>query len=180
MAPGRPAWKKITARFGPAVVAPDKTISRLRLGALVFSNPEARRFVNALIHPLVIAAQEKAIARIERQGRHRIFVSEAALTVEAGYAPLFDKIVVVYCPPSVQLRRLRERDAISRAEALRKIAAQMPVGEKRRYADYVIDTSGSLAQTIVQTERTYAGLLQNYELKRLEGLERSRRRSARG
>ena len=123
--------------------------------------------MNALIHPLVMAEEKRLAARLERETRATIFVSEAALTVEAGYAPLYDKVIVVHCAAAVQVRRLMERDAIGKAEALRKIGTQMPLAKKLRYADHVIDTSGSLRETIEQTEKVYAGLLQDAELKRL-------------
>ena len=167
MSPGRAAWKKIVARFGESVLCPDRTVDRGRLGRLVFSDPEARRFMNALLHPLVMAEEKRLAARLEGEKRTRVFISEAALTVEAGYAPLYDKVIVVHCAAAVQVRRLMERDAIGKAEALRKIGAQMPVAQKLRHADYVIDTSGSLRETIEQTEKVYAGLLLDADLHRL-------------
>ncbi len=165
MAPGRPAWRKIVSRFGPGVLRPDRTIDRSRLGRIVFSDPEARRFLNALVHPLVMAGKKRLMARLEREGRTKIYVSEAALTIEAGYGRFFDKIVVVHCRDGVQLRRLMARDGIGRAEALRKIGAQMPLAEKLRHADYAVDTTGSLRNTLEQTERLYAALLLDAELK---------------
>ena len=165
MAPGRPAWKKVVARFGAGVLRPDGTIDRGRLGRIVFSDPEARRFLDALIHPLVMAGKKRLMARLEREGRTKIFVSEAALTIEAGYARFFDKVVVVHCGDQVQLRRLMARDGIGEAAARRKIGAQMPLAEKLGHADYAVDTSGSLRDTVEQTERLYAALRQDAELK---------------
>jgi len=166
MSPGRPAWKKIVDRFGRDILRQDRTIDRARLGPAVFSDPSARRFLDRLLHPLVLAEQERILRRLERDGRVRIFVSEAALTVEAGYARHFDRVVVVHCSKSEQVRRLRERDRIGRAAALRKIGAQMPRKEKLRHADYAIDTSGSLAETVEQTEQAFAQLVRDAELKK--------------
>lgn len=166
MAPGRPAWKKIVARFGRSILRHDRMIDRTRLGPIVFADPSARRFLNGLLHPLVLAEQEKLVRRLGREGRVRIFVAEAALTVEAGYARHFDRVVVVDCGRTEQVRRLRERDGIGRAAAMRKIGTQMPRKEKLRHADYAVDASGSLAETVEQTERLYALLLQDAELKR--------------
>ncbi len=177
VAPGRPAWRKIARRFGPAVLRPDRTIDRPRLGAVVFSDPEARRFLDSLLHPLVLAERTKVCREVERRGHHAVFVSEAALTIEAGYARHFDRIVVVRCDDDVRLRRLIERDGIGEEEALRKIRSQMPQAEKARYADYVIDTSGSFAETVEAAERTAALLLQDAALKRMRiGRPRSRTR----
>ena len=169
MLPGRPAWKAVVARFGPGILRDDRTIDRTRLGPIVFSDPAARRFIDRLVHPLVLAEHEKAARRLAREpgARARIFVVEAALTIEAGFAGRFDRIVVVHCRKADQLRRLRERDGISRAAALRKIGAQMPVREKMKHADYTVDTSGSLAETVDQAERIYAQLVRDAELKKM-------------
>jgi dephospho-CoA kinase len=167
MSPGRPAWKKIVAFFGRDILREDRTIDRVRLGPMVFSDPAARRFLDRLLHPLVLTEQERILRRLEREGRVRIFVSEAALTVEAGYARHFDRVVVVHCTKSEQVRRLCQRDGIGRAAALRKIGAQMPRKEKLRHADYAVDTTGSLEETIEQTERVCACLRQDAELKKM-------------
>lgn len=166
MSPGRPAWKKIVGRFGKGILNADKTIDRIRLGPVVFADPAARLFLDDLIHPLVLAEQEKIVRRLEREGQAQIFVSEAALTVEAGYASRFDRVVVVHCSEAAQVRRLAERDGIDGEAALRKIRSQMSQKEKLRHADYAIDTTGSLAETVDQTERVYALLLQDAELSR--------------
>ena len=166
MLPGRPTWKKVVARFGRSVLRADRTIDRPALGAIVFSDPGARRFLDGLVHPLVLADQDRTVRRLEREGRVLIFVVEAALTIEAGYAGHFDRVVVVHCRKADQVRRLRERDGIGPTAALRKIGSQMPVRDKRRYADYAVDTSGALAETIEQAERLHAQLVQDAEMKR--------------
>jgi dephospho-CoA kinase len=169
MRPGRPAWKAIVARFGRGVLRDDRTIDRARLGRVIFSDPKARRFVDRLVHPLVLAEHEKAARRLAREtGRGpRILVVEAALTIEAGFARHYDRVVVVHCGKAEQVRRLRERDGIGRAEALRRIGAQMGRREKLAYADYAIDTSGPLAATVEQAERLYARLVHDASLQTL-------------
>lgn len=186
MAPGRAAWKRIVARFGPAILKPDRTIDRAKLGRLVFSDPAVRRFVNRVVHPLVRAEEDRMVRRLEREGRTRIFVSEAALTIEAGFAKRYDRIVVVDCPREEQIRRLAARDGLGRTEALRRIGTQMPRREKRRRADYIIDASGTLRSTVDQTERLYAQLLLDAEAKgsrpdgTRDGLSRAPSRRASG
>jgi dephospho-CoA kinase len=165
MVPGRPAWKEIVARFGRSILRPDRTIDRAALGAIVFSDAGARRFIDGVVHPLVLADQEKAFRRVAREGRARLFVVEAALIVEAGYAARFDRVVVVRCSRTEQVRRLRARDGITRAAALRKIGSQMPLRDKLRHADYAVDASGTLAETIEQAERLFAQLMRDAELK---------------
>lgn len=166
MEPEKPAWKKIVAHFGEKILNEDKTINRKKLGTIVFSDKKERMFLNKLLHPFVIEKKKEKVDRLQTEGRYKIFVSEAALTLEAGFASFFDKIVVVYCQKEIQIKRLMERDQISREEAMKKIEAQMPPQEKLKLADYVIDSSGSLQKTVEQTERVFRSLMIDYELKR--------------
>jgi dephospho-CoA kinase len=165
MRPHRRAWKQVVAHFGPKVLNPDQTINRSRLGAIVFSDEKERQFLNSLVHPLVLEKKKQAIRRLEKKGKYKVFVSEAALTIESGFVRFFDKIIVVHCPEEMQIKRLMQRDRISRREALQKIRSQMPSLEKQSYADYVIDTSGSLDNTERQTDRVYMSLLADYRRK---------------
>jgi dephospho-CoA kinase len=168
MLPRTPAWKAIVSRFGREVLRADGTIDRARLGRIVFADRVARRFLDRLVHPLVLAEHEKAVRRLERAagGRARIFVVEAALTLEAGYARHFDRVVVVHCPKAEQVRRLRLRSGLSGREALRRIGTQRGRKEKLARADYAIDTSGPLAVTVEQAERLFAQLVRDAELKK--------------
>jgi len=169
MTPETPAWRAIVERFGPAVLRDDRTVDRRRLGRLVFADPAARAFLNGLLHPLVMARTRELVRDLEREGRVKIFVSEAALTIEAGFASFFDRVVVAACPEETQVQRLMERDGIERDEALRRVRSQQPAMQKRRAAHYVIETSGTLAETIEQCERVYAALMRDYEEKRNRG-----------
>ncbi len=164
-APEMPAWKALVAHFGEKILDPDKTINRHTLGAIIFADKKERDFLNHLLHPMVMAKKKELIQKIKEQGDYKIFVSVAALTIEAGFAKLFDKIIVVHCDRKTQLKRLMERDSISRKEALEKIKSQMPSEKKREFADYTIDTSGSFRQTLEQTEQVYRNLMIDFELK---------------
>lgn len=166
ISPGGAAWKEIVKHFGPAILNPDRTVNRKLLGKVVFSSDADRQFLNRLLHPLVLRRKRQTIRRLERLGRHRIFVSEAALTIESGFGPLFDRVVVVHCSEKVQVERLIKRDGITRSEAGRRIRSQMPAAEKIRHADYLIDTSGSLAETMEQAHRLYRSLLADFREKR--------------
>lgn len=146
MAPGGPVYEKVVEAFGARVVAADGSIDRRALGAIVFADGDARARLNGLVHPAVRAEEKARAARIEGEG-HAVVVSEAALLVEAGAHLRFDRLVVVHCPPDEQLRRLQGRDGISEREARSRLEAQMPIGEKRRFAHLEVDTGGSLAET---------------------------------
>ena len=167
-APGMPAWKALVSHFGEKILNQDKTINRLALGAIVFADTREREFLNNLIHPMVMAKKREIIEKIGQEGRYKIFVSVAALTIEAGYIKFFDKIIVAHCDKETQLKRLMERDDIDRKKALEKIDSQMPREKKLDFADYVIDTSGSLQQTLEQAEKVYRNLIIDSELKSLE------------
>lgn len=164
-APEKPAWKEIVDHFGQNILNEDKTINRARLAKIVFEDKDERRFLNKLLHPLVLEKKKEAIKALRREGRYKIFISEAALTIEAGFADFFDKIIIVYCKKETQVKRLMDRDNISRKEAFKKIKAQMKPEKKLKYADYVIDSSGSLKSTIEQTERVFRQLMLDYEMK---------------
>lgn len=165
MEPGRPAWKEIVDHFGTNILNKDRTINRSSLGALIFADKKERHFLNALLHPLVMEKKKEVICRLRKEGQYRIFISEAALVLEAGFASFYDKIVVVHCPPEIQIKRLMKRDSINRQQAQKKIGAQMAPEEKTKQADYLIDSSGSLVHTVEQTERVFRNLMLDYELK---------------
>ena len=165
MEPEKPAWKKIVAHFGKKILEEDKTIDRSQLGKIVFSDAKERRFINELMHPLVFEKKKEVITRLEKEGHYNIFVSEAALTIEAGFADFFDKIIMTYCRQEDQIKRLMERDGISRKQALTLMKSQMQPPEKLKHADYIIDSSGSLQSTVEQTERIYRNLMNDFEMK---------------
>ena len=165
MEPEKPVWKKIVAHFGVKILNEDKTINRSILGKIVFSDEKERRFLNELIHPLVLEKKKEVINRLEKEGHYNIFISEAALTIEAGFADFFDKIIMTYCKKEVQIERLMERDGISQKQAMKIMKSQMQPQEKLKYADYIVDTSGSLQSTVEQTERVYRNLMIIHEMK---------------
>jgi len=162
MEPGKAAYKKIVRHFGKSILNEDKTINRPKLGKRVFSDKKQRQFLNSLIHPAVHRQRIQLINKLEKEKKYKIFISEAALTIEAGFADFFDKIIVVYCSKDIQIRRLMERDGISEAEARKKISSQKPLEEKKKYADYLIDTSGDISSAVEQAEKTYRNLYMDY------------------
>lgn len=146
MAPGGTAYADVVAAFGPGILAADGTIDRQALGALVFADAGARARLDALVHPRVRAEEARRAAALAAEG-WPVLVIDAALLVEAGAHLRFDRLVVVHCSPEEQLRRLVRRDAIPEEAARSRVFAQMPVGEKRRYAHAEIETSGTVDDT---------------------------------
>ncbi|MFL6336925.1 MAG: dephospho-CoA kinase [Pyrinomonadaceae bacterium] len=156
--PGSEGLRRIVEAFGEWVVRPDGTLDRPGMSAVIFKDGAKRELINSLLHPLVIAEQDELLRQWEREDPRGIGVVDAALLIESGGHGRFDKLVVVHCRPEVQLERLMRRNGYSREEAAARIAAQMPQGEKLRYADFKIDTSGSFEETRRQTEEVYAEL----------------------
>ena len=161
MAPGLPAWDAVTARLGRSILASDRTIDRKKLAEILFRDPDVRSFVNGVVHPLVQEARRETVARLEREGRTRIYVAESALIFEAGAHRFFDRIVAASCGEEIRAARLAARDGLAADDALRRLRAQMPADEKRRRADYVIDTSGPMEETLAGAERVFALLLED-------------------
>jgi len=149
--PDRRAWKRIVGRFGPEILLPDRTLDRKRLAERVFRSAQERRFLNRVTHPPIYWEILKSLAR-HWWMKTPLVVVDAALLFETPLRLFLRPVVVVYADPGTQLERLVRRDGIDREEAMRKIRAQMPLEEKKKRADYVIDNSGSLERTAQQVQ----------------------------
>ncbi len=156
--PGLPALRDVVAKFGPEILQSDGTLDRSKLGAIVFADSAKRVALNSILHPYIIAQQDQRLREWEAAGPNAIAVVDAALMIESGGYKRFDKLIVVHCRADVQLERLMSRDKLDRAEAERRIAAQMPQEEKKRFADYLIDTSDGFDATRRSTVDVYAKL----------------------
>ena len=154
-------YRQVVARFGQAILRPDGEIDRARLGSIVFADQERLRELNAIVHPTLTARVDELATELRAGRPDAVIVVDAAVIYEAGLADRFAKILVAWCRPEQQIERLMAKAGLSREDALRRVASQIPPEEKRRRADYVIDCSGSLAQTRTQAEALYP------ELKRL-------------
>jgi dephospho-CoA kinase len=157
-APGQRVNRAVAAAFGPAVVAPDGSINRAVLGEMVFHDSELREKLNSLVHPAIIQRQAAFIKQLAEQDPHSIAIVEAALMVEVGSYKNYDKLIVVTCSPEVQRRRIKERSGLTDEQIDSRIASQMPLEEKIKYADFVIENSGDREATRKQVERTFAEL----------------------
>jgi len=145
-APGSPALREISGAFGDGVLSPDGSMDRAALAAVVFADASARARLNAIVHPRVRAEEARRAAEIAGRGA-ALLVTDAALLVEAGAHLRFDRLVVVHCDPGQQLGRLRARDGLDERAALARIESQMPLREKRAFAHFEVDTSGSVHDT---------------------------------
>jgi dephospho-CoA kinase len=153
-----PTYAEIVRTFGSSILDASGAIDRLRLGAIVFSDAEKLRRLDAIVHPRIIARVAELARRYHADNPGTVILVDAALIFETGIGEHFKKVLVAWCRPEQQLERLIAKTGLSQAEAERRIAAQIPVEEKRRRADFVINCSGSLEQTRTQVEVVYAEL----------------------
>ena len=163
--PGGPAYEEVVREFGRGILAADGRVDRPKLGEIVFADPKRLARLNAIVHPHVLEEQTRVLTATGRADPRAIAVIEAALLIEAGFDRVLDLLVVTWCTPEQQLARLTRPEAgrgMTVEQARQRIAAQMPIEEKRRRADEVIDCSGSLEHTRAQVIAIYA------KLKRIE------------
>ena len=158
MMPGGEAYDGVIREFGPTILDAEGRISRRKLSGMVWEHPERLEKLNQLIHPPVQKREEDAMAEIGRRDPQAIVVVEAAILVETGRYKSFDRLIVVTCAAEQQMERALERGSYSREEILARLARQLPLKEKLKVADYVIDTSGDKEATLDQVRRVYGAL----------------------
>jgi dephospho-CoA kinase len=156
--PGAEAYQGVIHEFGREILNADGTIDRRRLGALVFGNPERLEKLNALVHPPVRERTRMLLEHFEQTNPDGIAVTEAAILIETGGYRNCARLIVAVCREEQQIERAMARDHLTREEALDRMRRQMPLEEKVKYADYVVDTSGTKEHTLEQTRAVYDSL----------------------
>jgi dephospho-CoA kinase len=146
VAAGSAGLAAVVARFGPQVLDSQGELDRRRMADIVFSDPAARKALEAIIHPEVQRQTNAWFAALDSR-RHVFAIADIPLLYEVNRERDFEAVIVAACHPDVQLRRLMERDALSEADARRRIGAQLPIEDKVRRADFVIRTDGSYDDT---------------------------------
>ncbi len=145
----------VVENFGGEILQPNGELDRAKLGAVVFADEVKRQLLNSIVHPLVIEAQNDWLTERERENPRGIAVIDAALMIESSSYRRFSKLIVVWCEPAIQLKRLMLRNNLTAEEALKRIDAQMPQEEKKRYADFLIDTSEGFEAARRQTSEIF-------------------------
>jgi len=165
--PGAAGYAPVVAEFGPGIVAADGRIDRSALARIVFADPARRARLEAILHPLIFAAEAEALARLAASapevlaGNAGIAVVNAALLVEAGTWRHYQRLVVVHCDESIQVDRLMRRDRLTRDAALARVRAQMPARDKLKLAHYAIDTGGTEGATEARSRDVFTALLRD-------------------
>ena len=158
VAPGSPGLLAVANAFGAEVIRSDGTLDRQRLGSMVFGNQEKRNLLNSILHPYIISRQDEVLRAWEAKDLHGIGVIDAALMIESGGYKRFNKLIVVFCDPETQLKRVMARNNLTREAAEQRISAQMSQEEKKEFADYLIDTSNGFDDTRRRTEKVCEAL----------------------
>lgn len=157
--PGGEAYDSVIREFGPGIVRADGAIDRPKLAALVFHDSQRLAALNALVHPPVWARERRLMDEFAAAHPHGIAVVEAAILVETGSYRNYAKLIVAVCSEEQQIERAMSRDGMTREQVLDRLSRQMPLAEKIKYADYVIDTSGAKESTLAQTRAVHQALL---------------------
>jgi dephospho-CoA kinase len=163
VAPNSPGLLALVTAFGKEILTPEGTLDRSRMATLVFADADKRATLNSILHPYIIARQDEQLRDLELTDPDGIALVDAALMIESGGYKRFDKLLVVHCRAEVQLARLMSRNNLSREEAERRIAAQMPQDEKKKFADYLIDTSDGFAAARKRAAEVYDNLREETE-----------------
>lgn len=157
--PGDP-WKEIVSVFGNKILLPDQSIDRKKLAKIVFDDPEKREELNAIVHPHVFAEEEKQRKEIVGKDPKAVVIFDIPLLIETRSYELMDKVILVYVERNLQITRLMERENITQAEAVKRVEAQIPLKEKKQYADYIIDGSLPIEKVKKKVDEIYLDLSQ--------------------
>jgi dephospho-CoA kinase len=156
--PDGAAYDSVVQAFGCGILNAEGEIDRKKLAIEVFADKERLRLLNSLVHPQVRKMTEELMEEYFATDPDAIVVVEAAIHIETGGYKRFDKLILAVCTVEQQIERAMKRDHSTRAQALARLASQMPLEEKRKYADYIIDTSHTKEETLRQTEEVYQAL----------------------
>ena len=156
--PSGEAYEGVLREFGREILSESGTIDRRALAALVFDSPARLERLNALVHPPVVRREEELVAQFAAQNPRGIAVVEAAILIETGSYHRFDRIILVTCREEQQVERAMRRSGSVETDVRARLSRQMPIEEKRKFADFVIDTSGEKESTVRQTRAVYEAL----------------------
>jgi dephospho-CoA kinase len=159
ISPQRPLWRKVVNYFGEGICKEDLTIDRLKLGRKIFARRREREALNRMMHPKIEREIDRRCREIRVGNPDALILVDAALLIETGIFREMDKVIVVSASRRTQMRRLVDRNGLAKEEAIRRIRAQMPLKEKLKYADYVINTDGSLEEIREQVTKIHGDLM---------------------
>src|SRR4030065_1638977 len=165
VSPGLPAWKAITEAFGSEVLLPDGSINRSKLGSIVFKDYAKRSILNSIMHPAILKEAARLRKKTGEEHPFAVVIFDAALLIESVAYEMVDIVILVYVNEELQINRLMNRDGFAREDAVERSNAQKPVAEKKKYADYIIDTSSSQKEEIEKQVRYVFEILKTVSVK---------------
>jgi dephospho-CoA kinase len=158
LAPGGEAYDQVVREFGPEIMLESGEIDRRALALRVFGAPDRLALLNSLVHPPVLERENALIREFEAREPHGVAIVEAAILIETGSYKRFDRIILVTCTEEQQIERAMRRNGAALEDVRARISRQMPLAEKRNFAEFVIDTSGDKEDTLRQTRAVYDAL----------------------
>ncbi|MBA4496462.1 dephospho-CoA kinase [Paenactinomyces guangxiensis] len=153
--PGTEGLRRIYEHFGKQVLHEDGRLNRSVLGDIIFWNEDLRKKLNELLHPLIRDVIMERTRVVLEKNPSEIVIWDVPMLIEGNLTQFVEKVIVVYIPEPIQLKRLMKRNSLSEAEARKRIASQLSIEEKKKLADYVIDNSGSLEMTERQVDQLW-------------------------
>lgn len=158
---GLPAWRSIVKNFGRNILRKNGEIDREKLGRIIFHDASRKEELNRIVHPFVFEGMEDQMEEIQRIDPGAVVIQDIPLLFESGMHRRLPRIIVVYVPEPLQYDRLMKRNRLSEAEATARIRSQIPIEEKKKRADILIDNSGTLDQTKARSLEVYEMLKQS-------------------
>ncbi|PRX32647.1 dephospho-CoA kinase [Orenia metallireducens] len=153
MKPEKKLWQRVVEEFGEKILLDNNTIDRKKLGEIIFNNSKAKARLDEITHPIIIAKIEEEMEQLSQE--NDILIVDVPLLIEADMIDLFDEIWLVYVDQNVQVQRLMDRDKIDYQKAISKINSQMPLEEKKRYADRIISNNGTEEELKAEVMRVW-------------------------
>lgn len=156
--PGTAGWQAVVKEFGPHILAENNTIDRPKLAGIIFNDAGRREILNSILHPLIMRAVREQAAAIEAGDPDAVVVVDVPLLIECGMQDDFDEVVVVWTPRETQISRMMQRDGLPEAEARQRLAAQLPLDQKKAYATFVVENDADEEKTEAQVRRIFSDL----------------------
>lgn len=154
------AYAPTVQAFGPDILQPDGSVDRKKLAATVFNSPELLAKLSSFVHPAVFKLERQMVRAWEAEHPEGIVVIEAAILIETGRYSAYDRLILVACDLETQIARGMKRDHLTREEVLARLSRQMPLAEKKKYANYIINTDAAKEDTVRQVDDVFLDLKQ--------------------
>lgn len=164
--PGKPAYGEIVREFGRSILKEDGTLDRKGLGRIVFSDKEALEKLNAITHPRIKERIAQEALEIGKGYEDPVIVVDIALLIELGMHTAMSSVIVVYSPEDEQIRRMLQRDGLTEQDARDRLKAQMPIKEKLKYADHIIENTGTVESALARTREVWEEIMRLKNVKK--------------